>query len=291
MTRAISNRMRIIDLSGDGFIDRIYGSDMGGQIWRFDIFNGETPVNLVTGGVIARLGAENIATPTFAETRRFYNAPDVSIFTDDRQQRRYIAVSIGSGYRAHPYDLSAEDRFYSLRDPDVFGKLTQAAYNTYPIIQDSNLVEVGGSNEAIISSADRGWKFTLPSNQKVLADSLTFDDEVLFVAFTPDSEAEDTCTAGTGTNFLYRMSIVNGDPIVPNLAALADADSDAARTTELKQGGIAPSPIILFPSPDDADCEGDECSPEPLRCVGVECTAPGFENNPVRTLWTQDGIE
>jgi len=26
-------------------------------------------------------------------------------------------------------------------------------------------------------------------------------------------------------------------------------------------------------------------------CIGVECNPPGFKNNPVRTLWTQDGIE
>ena len=65
---------------------------------------------------------------------------------------------------------------------------------------------------------------------------------------------------------------------------------DDARVDILKQGGIAPSPTILFPSP-DPDCEGDECKEPELLCVGVECFDPGFENNPVRTLWTQDGIE
>lgn len=289
MTRGIPNRVRIIDFSGDGYIDRMYASDLGGQVWRFDVFNGETPANLVTGGVIARLGAESIASPTAAETRRFYNAPDVSLFTDDRQQRRYIAISIGTGYRAHPFDLGAADRFYSLRDPDVFGKLTQDAYDNYSIILDSALVEVSGQTQAIIDSSDRGWKFTVPANQKILADSITFDDEVMFVAFSPDSNAAAICSAGKGTNFLYQMSIVNGDPIVPNLATLADPD--AARRTTLQQGGIAPAPTILFPSPDDPDCEGEECSPPPLRCVGVECDPPGFRNFPVRTLWTQDGIE
>ena len=291
MTRGIPNRVRIIDFSGDGFIDRMYASDLGGQIWRFDVFNGETPTDLVTGGVIARLGAEGIASPSDAETRRFYTSPDISLFTDDRQQRRYIAISIGTGYRAHPFDLGATDRFYSLRDPDVFSKLTQAAYDSYPVMLDSALVEIGGQTQAVITSSDRGWKFTVPGNQKILADSITFDDQVLFVAFSPDSDAAVTCAAGKGTNFLYQMSIINGDPIVPNIGSLADADSDDARRTTLQQGGIAPSPTILFPSPDDPDCEGEECSPEPLRCVGVECDPPGFRNYPVRTLWTQDGIE
>ena len=291
MTRAIPNRVRAIDFSADGFIDRMYASDLGGQIWRFDVFNGQTPEFLVTGGIIARLGAEEISTPTAAETRRFYNSPDISLFTDERQQRRYIAISIGSGYRAHPFDLTAADRFYSLRDPDVFGKLDQDAYDGYSIITDDAVKEIGGSSQAIVSASDRGWKFTLPDNLKVLSDSLTFNDEILFVAFTPDSDSSITCSAGKGTNYLYHMKIVNGDPIVPDIEALADGDADAARSTTLMQGGIAPAPTILFPSPDDPDCEGEECSPEPIRCVGVECDPPGFKNYPVRTLWTQDGIE
>jgi type IV pilus assembly protein PilY1 len=291
MTRGMPTRVRAIDFNGNGFVDRLYASDLGGQIWRFDVFMDKTPAELITGGVIARLGAETITTPSAGETRRLYNAPDISLFTDVRQQRRYIGISIGSGYRAHPFDLSATDRFYSIRDPDVLNKLDQDAYDNYSIIVDSDLVEVSGSTQAIISTADSGWKFTVPDNQKVLANSLTFNDEVLFVTFSPDSDSAATCSTGKGTNFLYRVSIVNGDPIVPNLETLADTDADAARSTTLRQGGIAPSPTILFPSPDDPDCEGAACSPEPLRCVGVECAPPGFKNYPVRTLWTQDGIE
>ena len=167
--------------------------------------------------------------------------------------------------------------------------MTQGAYDTYPIIKDADLVEISGQSGAVISAAQRGWKFTLPGNQKVLADSLTFDDQILFVAFSPDSNAALTCSPGNGTNFLYRVSVSNGDPINVNLATLDPLDADAARYETLQQGGIAPSPTILFPSP-DAACTGTACA-LPLGCIGVECFEPGFENFPVRTLWTQDGIE
>jgi type IV pilus assembly protein PilY1 len=290
MTRSMPNAVRVIDLSGDGLADRMYASDMGGQIWRFDIFNGQDPTNLVAGGVIARLGAEGTASPTAADTRRFYNAPDVSLITDDRQQRRYVAISIGSGYRAHPFDLTASDRFYSIRDGNVFRQMTQANYDSYPIATDADLVEVSGQTQTVITANDRGWKFTLPWNEKILADSLTFDNQIFFVAFTPDSSAAATCSAGRGTNFLYRVSAVNGDPIVPNIDTLNPLISDDERKDTLQQGGIAPSPTILFPSP-DPNCTGSACKQPPLGCVGVECFDPGFENNPVRTLWTQDGIQ
>ena len=88
------------------------------------------------------------------------------------------------------------------------------------------------------------------------------------------------------------MSVVNGDPVVNNLDGLAAGEEDNARRQNLQQGGIAPTPTILFPGPDDPDnCQGAACSPPPIGCVGVECFDPGFVNNPVRTLWTQDGIE
>ena len=73
--------------------------------------------------------------------------------------------------------------------------------------------------------------------------------------------------------------------------ALDPADADEARVTDLEQGGIAPKPTFFFPSPTDPNCTGEDCSPPPVGCVGVECFDPGFPNFPVRTLWTQDGID
>jgi type IV pilus assembly protein PilY1 len=290
MVRAIPNQVQVIDLSGDGLADRMYATDLGGQIWRFDIFNGEDPVDLVTGGIIARLGAEGLGSPTAAETRRFYNAPDISLVTDAEQQRRFIGINVGSGYRAHPFDLSAADRFFSIRDDRVFTQLSQNDYDNFTIITDADLVEVSGQTQTVITINDSGWKFTLPDNEKILADSLTFDDQVLFVAFTPDTNATVTCAAGKGTNFLYRMSVINGDPIVQDIGSLDPTVSNDARRTTLQQGGIAPSPTVLFPAPDD-NCTGDDCQQPPLGCIGVECFDPGFDPFPVRTLWTQDGIE
>jgi type IV pilus assembly protein PilY1 len=291
MTRSMPNQIRVVDVNVDGLADRMYASDMGGQLWRFDVINGQPASTLVNGGVIAQLGAEGLSTPTAADTRRFYNAPDLSLFNDVKQGRRFIAISIGSGYRAHPLDTSSADKFYSVRDDKVFNILTQTEYDNYAIVTEADLVEVSGQKNAVITSNDSGWKFTLPANQMVLADSITFDDSVFFVAFSPDSDAATSCTAGRGTNFLYRVNVVNGDPVVNNLDTLAPSDADDARRQTLAQGGIAPTPTILFPAPDDPNCTGQACAPPPLACVGVECRPPGFNNFPVRTLWTQDGIE
>ncbi len=296
MTRSIPSRISVIDLTGDGYANRMYAADLGGQVWRFDIKNGEQPSDLVTGGVIARLGAEGLSSPGADETRRFYTTPDVAMFTDERLQRRFLSVSLGSGYRAHPLDNSAADRFYSLRDPDVLTPLTQAQYNSYSIITDDDLTDVAGQYNTVIGQNGRGWKLVLPPQQKVLSDARTFNDLVYFVTLQPEIDATDPCRAGLSTNRLYRVSVQNGDPVwadgEPAPTETTDPEViDGARVVELEQSGIAPAPVFLFPSHWDPDCIGEECKTRPVACVGVECLDPDFDNIPVRTLWTQDGID
>ena len=293
MKRSFPTQIRVIDFNSDNFADRMYAADMGGQVWRFDIRNGELPADLVNGGVIAQLGAEGLTTtPTAGQTLRFYNTPDVSVFRDPIQGRRYVSVAIGSGYRAGPFDVTATDMFFALRDPAVFNQLTQTEYDNYDVIEPADLVEVSGSVKAVIPTSSDGWKFTLPPNEKVLADSLTFNNEVFFVSFDPRNVGAQTCGTGQGTNFLYRVSVINGDPIVNNLDSVTPTMADSARRTQLAQGGIASSPTIVFPSPaDPANCTGDACAPPPIICIGVECRNDLPRLPPVRTLWTQDGIQ
>ncbi len=293
MKRAFATQIRVIDFNTDNFADRMYASDMGGQIWRFDIKNGQAPATLVDGGVIAQLGAEGVSgTPTAGQTRRFYNTPDVSIFRDPIQGRRYVSVAIGSGYRARPFDVTATDMFFALRDPAVFNQLPQSAYDSYDKIELSDLVEVSGDVKASIPVTADGWKFTLPANEKVLAGSITFNNEIFFVSFDPRNVGAQTCGTGQGTNFLYRVSVINGDPIVNNLDAVTPAMADSARRSQLAQGGIAATPVVVFPSPDDpTTCTGPACSPKPIICIGVDCRDDLDRLPPVRTLWTQDGVQ
>jgi len=188
-------------------------------------------------------------------------------------------------------DTGVTERFFSVRDPDVFTRLTQADYDTYDVITDDDLVEIAGDVRVVIDSDDHGWKFTLPPNQMVITNSATFDNRVFFVGFSPEANLADPCAPSNGRNFLYEVDIVNGAPVVNNLDTLRAEDADDARSTELPQGGIAPAPAFLFPSSNDPDCEGPACSPPPIACVGVVCFEQPPVNNPVRTLWTQDGIE
>jgi type IV pilus assembly protein PilY1 len=296
LSRSIPNQVSVVDLNGDGYADRMYASDTCGQILRFDIFPGRDPDGIATdamvaGGVIAQLGAEGKDSPGDLDTRRFYTAPDVSVFKDNIRNSRHVAISIGSGYRPHPLDNTPVERFFSIRDSAVFTRLTQSQYDGYPIVTDADLVEVGGTAGRVIGQDQRGWMLTLPRDQKVLSSSVTFNNEIFFVALATDTVAAATCSAGLGRNLLYRVSVVNGDPVVGNLDKNVSTIADQLRMRELRQGGIAPRPRFLFPAKEGSDCTGEECTPPPVVCIGVECLDPGFANHPVRTLWTDVGVE
>ncbi|WP_339080125.1 PilC/PilY family type IV pilus protein [Pseudomonas sp. TMP9] len=135
MTNSMPADPTIVDINGDGLADIVYASDLGGQIFRFDINNANTGIGptFATGGRIAQLGGA-----TAADNRRFFGSPDVALIRE-RGGKTYFTVSIGSGFRESPLNTDTNDRFYVLRDSNVFN--TPSAYTT---ITESDLTNVTG---------------------------------------------------------------------------------------------------------------------------------------------------
>lgn len=143
MTNSMPADPTIVDISGDGLADIIYVSDLRGQVFRFDINNANTSLtSLATGGRIASL-----AGATAADNRRFFNSPDVALIRE-RGGKTYFTISIGSGFRESPLNTETDDRFYVLRDSNVFSKPT-----TYTTIVESDLINVNGVNLSDTESA------------------------------------------------------------------------------------------------------------------------------------------
>jgi type IV pilus assembly protein PilY1 len=230
MTYAVASDVRVIDLTGDGYADRMYASDLGGRVWRFDIYSGQTPDTLITGGVFASLGNADNASPglPLADTRRFFNAPDPALIT--YANSTFINIAIGSGHREMPVtDISAfevHNRFYGLRDYRPFVRLTQAQYDDWEsnnLIRDlstdlscgsvtgttttlSGLLNVSACAFPIIPPGSPGWKLDMKAGgswsdgEKVLAESVTFQGIVYFPSFSPTQpqplQLSERCPAG-----------------------------------------------------------------------------------------------
>jgi type IV pilus assembly protein PilY1 len=296
MTYSIPGDLKVVDLNGDKRADRVYAADMGGQVWRFDILNGQPSSTLVNGGVIAQLGAAGQKdAQTTQATRRFYYAPDVALVSN--AENSFLHIGIGSGHRARPLSTATRDRFYALRDYDVFGTRTQAEYDALQPITDDALVNVTTDVDAAVPMGAPGWKLELREGgglgEKVLAQARTFDNQVFFTTFTPAGMTSGAgCVPSPGTNRLYAVNLLSGAPVT-NLDGPDDGSPlDAAdRSVEIK-GSISSEVVFMFPSADDPEgCMGDECAPNPVACVDLFCFDLGFDNRPVRTVWSQDATQ
>jgi type IV pilus assembly protein PilY1 len=297
MLHGIPGDVRVFDITGDGFADRMYAADMGGRVWRFDVHNGQDRTNLVTGGVFASLGNAHLGTHPNATTRRFYSAPDVAFLS--KGGRTWLNVALGSGYRGHPLNVETQERFYSLRDHLPFARLTQAQYDAATVITeaDVNLIDVTLDISPTIPPGATGWRLDLrtPQGEKSLSEARTIQSMIQFTTYEPNLDEADpvagACAPDRGTNRLYTISAYTGAPVFDRESPDDPPDSADDRETELAQGGIAPEVVWLFPSPDNPQtCVGAECRPDPVCLVGLENCGVGVNLSPVRTFWRQTGV-
>jgi type IV pilus assembly protein PilY1 len=277
MTYSIPASLAVVDIDSNGQDDMIFVGDLGGQLWRFDINNGAAVENLVDGGVIADLGVAQ-GVNTAADNRRFYHTPDVALTR--YQGEPSLAVTIGSGYRAHPLSTKHTDRFYMIRQSAVFG--TPASYETVGEgdLYDATDNEVGeGVSEAKDAlDAAKGWYITLPNTgEKVLSTPLTFADRVTFTTYEPSpSSTSNKCIPSAGTSRVYQVMLGDASPVNnwDNITGLTEDD----RGRELKTGSIVDEPVII--------CTDTSCQ----MFVGAEKPAVSAPNvdRVVKTFWRKD---
>ncbi len=253
MDYSIPARIRVVDIDGDGFADRLYAGDMGGQVWRFDVNNGQPAASLIDGAVIAQLGGAPNAVPAAEDTRRFYNTPDVAFI--NTREGNFVHIGIGSGHRGHPLSTSVQDRFYALRDY-AMAPQTQVQLDARTVITDASLVPVTTTSPAVPWNSP-GWRVDLSiggwNGEKVLSEARTFSNQVFFSTFQPTTGVV-TCEPQLGTNRTYAMSVYNGAPVM-NLDSSADPSNLTMSDLFIQaQGGILSAAQALFV---DADANGD----------------------------------
>jgi type IV pilus assembly protein PilY1 len=295
MTHSIPGRVVTLDIDGDAYADRMYAADMGGRVWRFDIWNGRGRGDgLVTGGVLATLGGGGTGDASIENNRRFYYAPDVALI-----QRRgadpYYNLAIGSGYRGHPLHTETRDRFYSIRDRNPFTKLTQSQYESATPVRDADLVNITPTPaQTTVPSNARGWKLEMTLNggwtgEKILAEALTVEGTILFTSYQPVAASNvDPCRPSNGINRAYALRVDTGLAAIDfNETGAVDVDD---MSTELQQTGIAGSVSLIFEnvaaSGATAGQGTDQIGRRGLCAIGLEvlqrCVAPDAV---VRSYW------
>lgn len=282
MNYSIPSAPKALDISGDGLVNQIYVGDMGGQIWRFDITNGNQASGLVTAGVIADLAGD-----TQASNRRFYHAPD--LFGLDLGSNRYLGLVIGSGWQAHPLDSVVEDRIYMMRIADVIEAPRNADNEVeYTKLTESNLYDttdnlIGqGTDEEITTAqqalaAAQGWYIRLTrAGEKVLSTSQTVNGQTFITTYEPTPN-NNACLPSSGQSRLYHIYVRDGKPVV-NYDGLGEDDELTSTDREVQLWTLG-----LPPDPQRMRVDGQD-----VVCVGAECMSVDTLTGVVETYWYQD---
>ncbi|MSQ92341.1 MAG: hypothetical protein EXR87_05335 [Gammaproteobacteria bacterium] len=265
MTASLASAPSILDLDGDGNVDRLYFIDVGGGLWRMDLRNGAVAANLAQARLVARLGGEG---------QRCYSTPDIAMVRES--SGLLPAISIGSGWLARPRDASIIDRFYSIRDREPAGTT----------LLETDLHDAT-DGLAVMPAGAPGWFVRLEAHgpgEKVIGSSLTFDHRLHFLTYQPEAApASAVCGPPQAVQRLRTLDVRTGIP-ANRLNLPGDPDE-----RELPGSGLPSALRFAFPGPWEGACT--DCRARPFGLIGTDIFDAGFSNDPIRTSWRKLPIE
>jgi len=209
MNYSIPADLTLLDISGnDGYIDRLYAVDLGGNIWRVDLEPTTTQItpNFWHVTKLAALGCNTGNCASGVTPRKFFYPVDV-VHTP-----AYDAVLAGSGDREHPLlthqAYTVTNRFYMVKDTNVGNS---GSGLTTPITE-ADLVDITPVPPATTSTYDNtlsGYYLTLAAGEKVVNAPLTVAGYTYFGTNTPIASSS-SCTANLGAAKGYRIKPLTG---------------------------------------------------------------------------------
>ncbi|MDO8755930.1 MAG: PilC/PilY family type IV pilus protein [Polaromonas sp.] len=210
-TRSVPADVSLVDADFDGYVDRAYAVDMGGNVYRIDL---EKTVSATTTSAVSDWGIYQLAALSGSGTRKFFYPPDVVVTNN------YTAVLVGSGDREKPLATTSTDAFFTLYDT-LTGKGTPSSAPA--AITSSSLGLVGSSesltNGCYIPMATTGEKIV---NAPVSVGGITY-----FSTNQPAPVSTNSCSANLGIAKVYSAPLF----------------CKAAAAQTLVGGGLPPSPV------------------------------------------------
>jgi type IV pilus assembly protein PilY1 len=318
MTYSIPSDIAAIDRDSDGYVDRVYVGDTGGNVWRLDMADpdpGKWTVNK-----LASLGYAQSASAT--DRRKFLYPPSVVASTD--ADGPYDAVLIGSGDREHPFNgygdpthplgKTVANRFYMLKDRSVgaawgldrnnraiavstindSGWLSSAANNAH--FADVTANNARGNDTTAVNSR-KGWFISLADDssarpalrgEKAVGAALTVAGITHFATHRPTPAAAGRCAGNQGEARIYRLNLLNGGAVAG--PGGSEGMKTAARFNVHAGGGLLPSPVFILTKP-KVGTPGTGGRHVQLVCFGTECagvTGPALQSR-IRTYSYTEG--
>ena len=302
---SMMSEITAIDTDYDGYADRLYTGDSGGNLWRIDIKNTDTTQWTVTKIFSSNPGYTNGSSDSSTGRKIFYK-PSVVIDAGGM-----VRLYFGTGDREHPLNRAVTDRMYEVIDKGQTSAVTeaklidatedqlQAATDTTTAMYQTLLQNYAKADDP--SNTDYyGWYIRLDQNsgEKVAAGATAYKKVVYYSTYAPntDTVVADPCTSGNlGTARIYAVDYRNGnsvfnydttnDSLYSSYKTNSYATSDPNATTgnvqlrsdrSLGIGGGIPSGVVVARDKVLIGCGGGLC---------MTTTAPGGQVLPV--YWRQ----
>jgi len=175
MNYSIPSSVTLVDGDSNGFVDKVYVGDLGGQMWRFGKFTDKDDNPLVFPAIDENImnwtdqAAHIMFLSDSAHGRKFFYPPSVTL------EWGYDLVFMGTGDREDPCNTSSSDRIYSVKD-------THAATT----LAESDLIDVTDSTSTLPDlNIHQGWYIRLAEGEKVLSEGVVFLKTYYVTTFLP----------------------------------------------------------------------------------------------------------
>jgi Tfp pilus tip-associated adhesin PilY1/Tfp pilus assembly protein PilV len=249
MVSSVPSDLAVVDRDGNGYSDRVYFGDTGGQLWRLDI--GSTSVGDWKATRLFKFSTSS---------QRFLNAPDVIESPDGN----YDMIIIGSGNREKPVDTSVQNYMVFYRDYDQTNSSTSTASLTENDLAAATTA-VSGNTEVFDPDTDitsnskflKGWYLALEAGEKVVTSALTTNQVATFATNLPGQN--DACT-DLGEARIYKIN---------PFSVLGKAPGEKNYVT-VEGGGFLPPPVGFTVIVEEPTCDGNgNCTMEEKAVSGV----------------------
>jgi type IV pilus assembly protein PilY1 len=244
MNFSLAASPRAVDLNNDGYVDRVFIGDVGGQLWKFDV---STPAT-ISGGVITNWNAAQTGKRFFVAAPSQSNPPPAGeyypaqgIYTPPavaRDAARNLWIYFGTGDRNHPNNTSS-NRFYGIKDTTEIGGAAVMTQGSY--FQESSLTNITSGSGTVT----QGYYIALGANEKVLSSADAFASVVFFTTFTPTTAT--VCGGGGGDAKLYAVNLTTGDAALDlTTGGVLPSGTAAAAAARNIGTGIPSRPIVTI---------------------------------------------
>lgn len=211
--RSVPSDVSLIDSDFDGYVDRVYAVDVGGNVYRIDL---EKTTGSTTSSIVGDWGMYKLAALSGTGTRKFFYPPDVVITPT------FSAVMVGSGDREKPLATTSTDAFFTIRDTRLPKGTPTTAFTA---ITAADLGTVG-STESVAAGCQIPMS---TSGEKIVNAPVSVGGITYFSTNMPKptSTTSTSCSANLGIAKVYSAPLF----------------CRAATSQVLVGGGLPPSPV------------------------------------------------